>query len=68
MYKKFTHSFVEEEKEKPAEIVTKKKDENDKATYEVRTPFYDPSNKIGSLLLLNKKKLPNIHHNQNTPS
>lgn len=54
MHKKFIHSFVEEQKEKPVEIVTKKRDENDKATYEIRTPFHDPSKKTGSLLLVKK--------------
>ncbi len=54
MYKKFTHSFVWEEKEKPVEIVTEKKDEDGKSTYDVRTPFHGPSKKTGSLLVRSK--------------
>lgn len=54
MHKKFTHSFVEEQKEKPAEIVTERKDENGKSTYDVSTPFHDPNKKTGSLLVFSK--------------
>jgi hypothetical protein len=46
--------FKSQEKEKPVEIVTERKDEDGKPTYDVSTPFHDPSKKTGSLLVVRK--------------